>query len=135
MEKAAWQLGARGGGEDSVRRGGRGRAGRARPRHLRVAARSSTQLQVSWDEPDPALCHGAILRYNLGYKEFGLKTPFPFFDLDRYEWDRTRFQFLVRRLQQHTKYEVVVQAVNTHGEGPLSPVTVAQTREAAPEAA
>ena len=42
----------------------------------------------------------------------------------------TRFQFLVRRLQQHTKYEVVVQAVNTHGEGPLSPVTVAQTREA-----
>ena len=41
------------------------------PRNLRVAARSSTQLQVSWDEPDPALCHGAILRYNLGYKEFG----------------------------------------------------------------
>ena len=36
----------------------------------------------------------------------------------------------MRRLQQHTKYEVVVQAVNTHGEGPLSPVTVAQTREA-----
>ena len=41
------------------------------PRNLRVAAPSSTQLRVSWDEPDPALCHGAILRYNLGYKEFG----------------------------------------------------------------
>ena len=42
----------------------------------------------------------------------------------------TRFQFLVRRLQQHTKYEVVVQAVNTHGEGPLSDIMVGQTKEA-----
>ena len=41
----------------------------------------------------------------------------------------TRFQFLVRRLQQHTKYEVVVQAVNSHGEGPLSDIMVGQTKE------
>ena len=71
------------------------------------------------------VCHGTITRYNIGYKQFGHKSPFQFFDLDRYQWDRTRsslhifqavrtsglyrFQFLLRRLQQWTKYEVVVQ--------------------------
>ena len=37
------------------------------------------------------VCHGTITRYNIGYKQFGHKSPFQFFDLDRYQWDRTRF--------------------------------------------
>ena len=58
-----------------------------------------------------------------------LKTPFQFFDLDRFEWEKTRFHFLVRRLKKFTKYEMVVQAVNIHGEGPLSDIMVGQTKE------
>merc|ERR1719361_1627925 len=94
-----------------------------------------TELDVMWDEPDREVCHGSIIRYNIGYKEFCLKTPFHFFDLDRFDWDKTRFHFRLRRLSKFSKYEVVVQAVNTHGEGPLSDIMVGQTKEAAPEAA
>ena len=61
---------------------------------------------------------------------FSLKTPFQFFDLDRYEWDKTRFHFLLRRLKKFSKYEIVVQAVNNHGEGPLSDIMVGHTKEA-----
>ena len=61
---------------------------------------------------------------------FSQKSPFQFFDLDRFEWDKTRFNFRLRRLKKYSKYEIVVQAVNSHGEGPLSDIMVGQTKEA-----
>ena len=69
----------------------------------------------------------SVLKINYSFRH---KTPFQFFDLDRYEWDKTRFNFLIRRLKKFTKYEIVVQAVNNHGEGPLSDIMVGQTKEA-----
>jgi len=102
-------------------------------RNLRVAALSATELEVMWDEPEPELSHGTVIRYNIGYKQFGAKSPHQFYDLDRYEWHKTRFNFRLRRLQKFTKYEIVVQAVNAHGEGPLSDIVVGQTTESAPE--
>ena len=37
--------------------------------------------------------------------------------------------FIVSRLRKFTKYEIVIQAVNQHGEGPLSRPSVGQTKE------
>ena len=37
--------------------------------------------------------------------------------------------FLVSRLRKFTKYEIVIQAVNQYGEGPLSRPSVGQTQE------
>ena len=75
--------------------------------------------QVMWDEPEPELSHGTVIRYNVGYKQvctkanqtkqsrptsekerlkallanlqFGAKSPHQFYDLDRYEWHKTRY--------------------------------------------
>ena len=73
--------------------------------------------QVMWDEPEPELSHGTVIRYNIGYKQvctkpnqtkqsrptsekdkvkssnlqFGAKSPHQFYDLDRYEWHKTRY--------------------------------------------
>ena len=41
------------------------------PKNIRISALTSTQLDVMWDEPDKEQCHGNIIRYNIGYKEFG----------------------------------------------------------------
>jgi hypothetical protein len=56
-------------------------------------------------------------------------VPYQFYEVDRYDWDRTRHTFKLRRLKKFSKYEVVVQAVNRHGEGPLSDIVVGQTTE------
>ena len=37
--------------------------------------------------------------------------------------------FIVSRLRKFTKYEIVIQAVNQYGEGPLSRPSVGQTQE------
>ena len=37
--------------------------------------------------------------------------------------------FVVSRLRKFTKYEIVIQAVNQYGEGPLSRPSVGQTQE------
>ena len=37
--------------------------------------------------------------------------------------------FIVSRLRKFTKYEIVIQAVNQYGEGPLSRPSVGQTKE------
>ena len=40
-------------------------------RNLRVAAHSATEVEVMWDRPEPELSHGTVIRYNIGYREFG----------------------------------------------------------------
>jgi len=38
-------------------------------------------------------------------------------------------RFVLGRLRKHTQYEVVVQAVNIYGEGPMSRPSLARTQE------
>ena len=33
--------------------------------------KSSTELDVMWDEPDEELSHGTIIRYNIGIRKYG----------------------------------------------------------------
>ena len=52
-----------------------------------------------------------------------------FVDVDKLEFDVGGSRFVIRRLRKYTKYEIVVQAVNTFGEGPLSIPSIGQTQE------
>ncbi len=49
--------------------------------------------------------------------------------MDKLEFDGGGSRFVIRRLRKYTKYEIVVQAVNTFGEGPLSIPSIGQTKE------
>ena len=138
-----------------------------------------------WDEPEPELSHGTVIRYNIGYKQVRTKPnqivlwkqkirltfsleqrartssmtwtdmsgirPGTFPDPTTINNPPPRFNFRLRRLQKFTKYEIVVQvpssviliptdgetlsgqAVNAHGEGPLSDIVVGQTTESGEE--
>ena len=53
-----------------------------------------------------------------------------FVDVDKLESPgNSGSRFIIRRLRKYTKYEIVVQAVNTFGEGPLSIPSIGQTQE------
>lgn len=103
------------------------------PRNIRVSPLSSEELEVMWDQPAQEVSHGTIIRYNVGFKQYSSQSSvYQWYEMDLYQWNKTRFTWLLRRLTPYSKYEVVVQAVNMHGEGPLSDVILAQTQEAAP---
>lgn len=40
------------------------------PRNVRITATSSSSLDLTWDDPDPKVSHGPIVRYNIGYREY-----------------------------------------------------------------
>ena len=52
-----------------------------------------------------------------------------FVDVDKLEYDGDGSRSIIRRLRKFTKYEIVIQAVNTFGEGPLSIPSIGQTKE------
>ena len=52
-----------------------------------------------------------------------------FVDVDKLEYDGDGSRSVIRRLRKFTKYEIVIQAVNTFGEGPLSIPSIGQTKE------
>ena len=61
---------------------------------------------------------------------FVFSSPnYRFVDVDKLEFDVGGSRFVIRRLRKYTKYEIVVQAVNTFGEGPLSIPSIGQTQE------
>lgn len=37
---------------------------------MRITALSATTLELTWDDPEPNLTHGPIVRYNIGFREF-----------------------------------------------------------------
>ena len=40
------------------------------PKNVRITGLTSTNLEVTWDDPDQRLQHGIVTRYNLGYREY-----------------------------------------------------------------
>jgi hypothetical protein len=61
---------------------------------------------------------------------FFLSSPnYRFVDVDKLEYDVGGSRFVIRRLRKYTKYEIVIQAVNTNGEGPLSNPSIGQTKQ------
>ena len=70
-----------------------------------------------------------IIDHLLNVFFFCSSPNYRFVDVDKLEFDGGGSRFVIRRLRKYTKYEIVVQAVNTFGEGPLSIPSIGQTQE------
>ena len=73
--------------------------------------------------------YGAERALSLVFHLFFSSPNYRFVDVDKLEFDVGGSRFVIRRLRKYTKYEIVVQAVNTFGEGPLSIPSIGQTQE------
>lgn len=60
---------------------------------------------------------------------FASSPNYRFVDVDKLEYDVGGSRFVIRRLRKYAKYEIVIQAVNSFGEGPLSIPSIGQTQE------
>ncbi len=58
---------------------------------------------------------------------------FRFLDVDKYDHSSDGSHFVLSRLRKHCQYEIVVQAINVFGEGPLSKPSLGRTMEDVPD--
>ncbi|XP_078048429.1 cell adhesion molecule Dscam2 [Augochlora pura] len=114
------------------------------PRHLKVDPVSSTEFNVTWDPPDHNLWNGVILGYHVGYKEHRssvdqytyrtverpISTASVALGLARHAMPGRQYQ--LTNLKKFTQYNVVVQAYNALGQGPMTSEVVATTLEDVP---
>ncbi|CAL4068056.1 unnamed protein product [Meganyctiphanes norvegica] len=103
------------------------------PLDIRVTAESSTSLRVTWEPPARDLWNGNILGYYVGYRMHTQSADYNFQTVEvgsAYGGSST-----LTGLQQYTRYEVVVQAFNNKGAGPLSMPSFQTTLEDAPSMA
>ncbi|XP_065347787.1 cell adhesion molecule Dscam2-like isoform X4 [Cloeon dipterum] len=103
------------------------------PLQVSVEPVSSTQLRVTWQPPNKELWNGDILGYNIGFR----KSLHGSQEAD-YNYTRVSISgdmpgdFRLTNLEKFTKYSVVVQAMNSIGEGPNSDPFSALTLEDVP---
>ncbi|XP_069361354.1 cell adhesion molecule Dscam1 isoform X3 [Maniola hyperantus] len=111
------------------------------PLDVRVEAKSSTELTVSWDPPQRDLWNGNILGYYVGFQELNsnstvLSASGPggaSYTVRTVEGTGVaRARTTLSGLQKHAAYAIVVQAYNSRGAGPASPPTTATTMEDVP---
>ncbi|TMW42949.1 hypothetical protein DOY81_011971, partial [Sarcophaga bullata] len=99
------------------------------PLSLSVRPLSSTELLVSWIAPLAELRHGDIQGYNVGYKLASTgNTAYNFTSVSG-DGEAGSGELLLTNLQKFARYNVVVQAFNQVGPGPLSEPASAQTME------
>ncbi|XP_022216725.2 Down syndrome cell adhesion molecule-like protein Dscam2 isoform X3 [Drosophila obscura] len=102
------------------------------PLNLSVRPLSSTELLISWVAPLPELRHGDIQGYNVGYKLASSgNTAYNFTSVSG-DGDGGSGELLLSGLAKFARYNVVVQAFNQVGPGPLSEPSAAQTMEDVP---
>ncbi|XP_068242209.1 cell adhesion molecule Dscam2-like [Palaemon carinicauda] len=118
----------------------------APPRDLRVEATGARQVRVTWRPPSRESAHGTIIGYYLGYapvnRQAGRTSPagtqYNFTTVENSEGIQTGLEgegpwvVTVKDLRPYTDYQLVVQAFNAEGAGPLSPPATVTTREDAP---
>lgn len=102
----------------------------APPTEVQVEATQSRILRVSWKAPLKAMWNGEILGYNVGYRLHDSGDPFLFKAIESV--GNAGGQMELRDLRSFSKYDVVVQAYNRIGPGPLCTAIVATTSEEVP---
>ncbi|XP_076048641.1 Down syndrome cell adhesion molecule 4 isoform X2 [Oratosquilla oratoria] len=100
------------------------------PQDIRITPESSTSLRVTWEPPLRNQWNGNILGYYVGFRAHDVVTDFNFQTVE--VGSAYGGSTLLTGLEQYTRYDVVVQAFNNRGTGPLSKPTVATTLEDAP---
>ncbi|PSN39680.1 Down syndrome cell adhesion molecule-like protein Dscam2 [Blattella germanica] len=103
------------------------------PTDVRVKARNSETLMVSWKPPEHHLLHGEILGYYIGYRKNDSAEPFLYKTLE--VSPGTELQIVLKGLHKFTEYIVLVQSYNRAGAGPRSEEVMATTEEDVPGAA
>ncbi|KAH8379056.1 hypothetical protein KR009_002841 [Drosophila setifemur] len=102
------------------------------PLNLSARPLSSTELLISWVAPLPELRHGDIQGYNVGYRLASSgNTAYNFTSVSG-DGDGGNGELLLSGLAKFARYNVVVQAFNQVGPGPLSEPTGSQTLEDVP---
>lgn len=99
------------------------------PLNLSVRPLSSTELLVSWIAPLVELRHGDIQGYNVGYKLASSGNSAYNFTSVSGDGEGGTGELLLSGLQKYARYNIVVQAFNQVGPGPLSEPSSAQTME------
>ncbi|KAL1457022.1 hypothetical protein WDU94_001699 [Cyamophila willieti] len=104
------------------------------PTGLHAVAVSSDSIRVTWNPPPPHLTNGDLLGYYLGYREqgFGRQNSYNFTTIP-VRSDGTGIATLTG-LRKYRKYDIVVQAFNEKGPGPMSSEVSLQTLEDVPAA-
>ncbi|XP_030386436.1 Down syndrome cell adhesion molecule-like protein Dscam2 isoform X2 [Scaptodrosophila lebanonensis] len=102
------------------------------PLNLSARPLSSTELLISWVAPLPELRHGDIQGYNVGYKLASAGNTAYNFTSVAGDGEGGTGELLLSGLQKFARYNVVVQAFNQVGPGPLTEPTSAQTMEDVP---
>ncbi|KAL5282509.1 hypothetical protein ACFFRR_005558 [Megaselia abdita] len=100
---------------------------------LEVSARpiSSTEIFVKWKAPLLELRHGDIQGYNIGYSSSSGPTLYNFTSITG-DMDDGNGEIILTNLEKFTKYNLIVQAFNEVGPGPLSDPIIIQTMEDIP---
>ncbi|ODN00362.1 Down syndrome cell adhesion molecule-like protein Dscam2 [Orchesella cincta] len=110
-----------------------GEAPEGKARNVRVAAVSSSDIQVTWEHPEKDTWHGQLLGYYVGYMRYREGEQYQFSTIERKE--PILQEFLISGLVPFTSYEIVLQAYNGIGTGPMSDAMVATTLEDVPNGA
>lgn len=104
------------------------------PLNLSARPLSSTEILITWMPPLSELRHGEIQGYNIGYKLSTLATSssnnnnYNFTSVSG-DGEEGTGEFLLTGLQKYSRYNIVIQAFNQIGPGPLSEPATAQTLE------
>ncbi|XP_065214717.1 cell adhesion molecule Dscam1 isoform X2 [Planococcus citri] len=112
------------------------------PREVKVSAKSSTELNVTWESPAKDLWNGNLLGYNVGYQEIsdtvlqstpnGTSSPLQYsmktVDIGSDFGGHT----IITGLNMYSMYSIIVQAFNSRGPGPFSDPISARTDEGVP---
>lgn len=99
------------------------------PLNLSLRPLSSTELLVSWVAPLAELRHGDIQGYNVGYKLASSNGNAYNFTSVSGDGEGGTGELLLSGLQRYARYNIVIQAFNQVGPGPLSEPVSAQTME------
>lgn len=100
------------------------------PLNLSARPLSSTEILVTWMPPLGELRHGEIQGFNIGYKTATTvgNNNYNFTSVSGDGEDGTG-EFMLSGLLKYTRYNIVIQAFNQVGSGPLSEPATAQTLE------
>lgn len=101
-----------------------------------MMAKSSTELNISWEAPSKDLWNGNLLGYNVGYQEISesIVQSAPN-NTSMYNMKAVDVgpdfggQTVINSLNMFTMYSIIVQAFNSRGAGPFSDPVTERTNE------
>uniref|UniRef100_T1IV47 Down syndrome cell adhesion molecule-like protein Dscam2 n=1 Tax=Strigamia maritima TaxID=126957 RepID=T1IV47_STRMM len=105
------------------------------PESIEVESIDANTLRITWKPPVKHLWNGAIRGYNVGYKIHDSLDAYTLTSLEVPEDYTEELIYQLTNLLMYTQYDIIVQAYNSKGKGPISEVVLAMTSEDVPSSA